>query len=153
VVDLSARIANAQASETALQAIMDRAGTIQDVLDVQRELTSVRGDIESMTAQRDLLSNRAALATLEVSFQTDVAQTQVVTGGWDLGEQVDTAFAALVRIGQGLSTLGIWVLIVLVPIFVPLLIVLWIARRVRRRWLRNHPHPQTPGPPLGSPSM
>ena len=53
VIDLDARIANARASEAALQAIMARATTIPDVLKVQGELTSVRGDIESMTAQRD----------------------------------------------------------------------------------------------------
>jgi hypothetical protein len=147
VVDLDARIANAQASETALQAIMDRATTIQDVLDVQRELTSVRGDIESMTGQRDLLANRAALATLDVDFETQVAQSQVASTGWDLGQQVDGAVAALVRIGQGLVTLAIWALVVLVPIFVPLLIVLWIAIRLRRRWLRTHPRQAPTGTP------
>lgn len=152
-VDLDARIANAQASEAALQAIMDRAGTIQDVLDVQRQLASVRGDIESMTAQRDLLTNRAALATLEVDFATAVAQTQVATGGWDVGRQVDDAVAALLRVGQALTTLAIWALIVLVPIFVPLLVLTWIARRLRQRWLRNHPRADMPGPPVGSASV
>jgi len=126
---------------------MDRATTIQDVLDVQRELTSVRGDIESMTGQRDLLANRAALATLEVDFETQVAQSQVASTGWDLGQQVDGAVAALVRIGQGLITLAIWALVVLVPIFVPLLIVLWIAIRLRRRWLRTHPRQAPTGTP------
>ena len=43
------------------QSIMDRATTITDVLKVQAELTTVRGDIESLTAQRDLLAQRAAL--------------------------------------------------------------------------------------------
>ncbi len=153
VVDLDARIANAQASETALQAIMDRAGTIQDVLNVQRELTSVRGDIESMTGQRELLANRAALATLVVSFETDVAQTQVATGGWDLGNQVDDALAALVRVGQGVVTLAIWLLIVIVPVLLPLLILLWIFIWLRRRWLRRHPLVATSGPPVETPSV
>ncbi|MEX2546371.1 MAG: DUF4349 domain-containing protein, partial [Chloroflexota bacterium] len=66
VVDLDARIANLRASELALQEIMSRATTITDVLKVQGELTGVRGDIESMTAQRDHLADQAALGTLEV---------------------------------------------------------------------------------------
>lgn len=152
-VDLDARIANARASETALQAIMDKAVTIDDVLNVQRELTSVRGDIESMTAQRDLLANRAALATLAVTFETVVAETQVATGGWDLGRQVDDALAALVRVGQGTLTLLIWLLIVVVPILVPLLIVLGAAVWLRRRWLRNHPPEAQVAPPMGTPSV
>jgi hypothetical protein len=154
VVDLNARITNAQASETALQAIMDRATSIQDVLNVQRELTSVRGDIESMTAQRDLLGNRAAYATLEVDFETAaVPQTQVATTGWDLGHQVDDAVAALVRVGQGLTTLAIWLLIVIAPILIPLLILAWIARWLRRRWVRAHPDTAISGPPAGAPTM
>lgn len=153
VVDLDARIANAKASETALQAIMDKATTIQDVLDVQRELTQVRGDIESMTAQRDTLANRAALATLTVSFATEVLQTQVATGGWDLGQVVDDALAALVRIGQSLATVVVWVLIVLVPIVVPVLLVLALATWLRRRWQRSHPRPEMPGPSASAPSV
>lgn len=153
VVDLDARIANARASETALQAIMDRATSIQDVLDVQRELTSVRGDIESMTAQRDLLANRAALATLEVTFETAVTQTAAASGSWDLGQQVDDALAALLRLAQGLVTLGVWALIVIVPIAIPLLVLIGLARWLRRRWLRNHPRPVVSGPPAGTPSM
>ena len=43
VVDLAARIKNLQATEQALQGIMDRAVEIKDVLAVQAELTTVRG--------------------------------------------------------------------------------------------------------------
>jgi hypothetical protein len=46
VVDLGARIKNLQATEQALQAIMNRATQIKDVLAVQDELTTVRGQIE-----------------------------------------------------------------------------------------------------------
>src|SRR5207244_4226025 len=51
VVDLAARIANLQATEHALQGIMDRARAIKDVLAVQEQLTEVRGEIEQMTAE------------------------------------------------------------------------------------------------------
>ena len=68
VVDLGARIRNLGATERALQAIMDRAGTIKDVLSVQGELTNVRGQIEELTAQKTHLEEQAALSTLAVTF-------------------------------------------------------------------------------------
>jgi CRP-like cAMP-binding protein len=43
IVDLQARIANLRASEKALQAIMDKATTIEDILAVQQRLTDVQG--------------------------------------------------------------------------------------------------------------
>jgi hypothetical protein len=143
VVDLDARLANLRVTETALQAIMDRATTITDVLKVQSELTKVRGDIERLTAERDHLAAQAALGTLEVGFNLPaVAEVQSASNEWNLGREIDGALAALVRLGQGVVTLLIWVAIVLVPLFVPILLVLYAAFWLRRRWQRDHPAAQ-----------
>jgi len=156
VVDLDARLANLRSTESALQGIMTRATTITDVLKVQGELTQVRGQIESLTAQRDLLANRAALATLEVGFNPPpVAEVTQASSGWDLGKEIDGALAALVRLGQGVVSLLIWLVIVAVPIFVPIIALIWIANRLYLRWRRTHPVAQpnvAPGGPW-PPSM
>src|SRR5437870_11281613 len=102
---------------------MAKANTITDILKVQNELTQVQGDIESMTAQRDLLANQAALATLEVGFNVpatlEVAQA---SEGWDLGKEIDTALASLVRVGQGVASALIWLLIVALPVVLPIML-------------------------------
>jgi hypothetical protein len=135
VIDLDARIANLRASEAALQQIMTQATTIPDVLNVQEELTLVRGDIESMTAQRDNLADQAALGTLEVHFNVPTAQSAVATGGWDLGREVDRAVATLVRVGQGLASLAVWLVIVVAPVVLPVLVLIWLGMRLRRRYV------------------
>ena len=139
VVDIDARITNLRASEAALQEIMNRAGTIDDVLEVQRELTTVRSDIERLTAERDLLATRAALATLQVTFGVPVVATSVATGGWDLSDEIDNALATLVRVGQSLTSLAIWVLIVVLPVLLPLALLAYLSWRLRRRWVATHP--------------
>ncbi|MEP7158597.1 MAG: DUF4349 domain-containing protein [Chloroflexota bacterium] len=150
VVDLDARLANLRVTETALQSIMDRATTITDVLKVQSELTQVRGDIESLTAERELLASRAALATLDVYYNLPaVAETRIASDKWDPGREVDTAVAALVRLGQGAVSLLIWLLIVIVPVLLPIALVIYAAVWLRRRWLRNHP----PAPFYGAPPL
>ena len=144
VIDLDARIANLQASETALQGIMGQATTITDVLKVQAELTNVRGDIESMTAQRDHLADQAALGTLEVAFNVPVAEATAATANWDLGHEIDAALAALVRLGQSLASLVVWLVIVIVPVLIPVAVIGYIALRVRRRYLRRQTAQQAP---------
>jgi hypothetical protein len=139
VVDLDARISNLQTTEAALQAIMDRATTITDVLKVQDELTTVRSDIESLTAQRDLLASRAALATLTVGFNIPIVEVTRATEGWDLGREVDSAVAALVRLGQWAASLAIWVGIVVVPFLAPIAALGYLIYWLRRRWLATHP--------------
>jgi hypothetical protein len=139
VVDLDARLSNLRATELALQGIMAKATTITDILKVQTELTQVQGDIESMTAQRDLLANQAALATLEVGFNVKVAEVQQASTGWDLGKEIDSALASLVRMLQSLATLLIWLVIDVLPVVVPVIVIIWIANRLYVRWRRTHP--------------
>jgi len=145
VVDLGARLVNLRATESALQAIMARATKIPDILEVQAQLTGVRGEIEQLTAQKQSLEERAALATLTVGFSLPptVAVTQVQEG-WDPASEVDRAAATLVGLGQGVANAAIWFGIVLLPLALVLGILVgtaWlVARRVRRR-------PAPPAPP------
>ena len=132
VVDLDARLANLRATETALQSIMDRAGTIDDVLKVQRELTNVRSSIESLTAQRESLAERATYATITVSYEVRNTALSAASEGWDLGREVDLAVASLVTILQRLASVAVWVLIVLLPVVGPFALIAFVWWRVNR---------------------
>lgn len=141
VVDLDARLDNLKRTEAALQAIMDKAVLMADVLAVQNQLTQTQGQIEQLTAQRDHLTNQAAMSTLTVTFQlpSKTVTTQAAQG-WTLSGQIDQAGAALVRIGQGLATIGVWLLVVVLPIgFAALFLLAFVAllRRIFRRGKRT----------------
>jgi Domain of unknown function (DUF4349) len=141
VIDLDARINNLQTTEAALQSIMARATVIADVIAVEKELSNVQGQIEELTAERDHLKAQAAMSTLTVTLQLPAKTvTTQATEDWTLSKQIDQAGAALVRIGQGLATMAVWLLIVILPVGLALLLVLgflFIARRVLRRGRRG----------------
>jgi hypothetical protein len=136
VVDLGARIKNLKATEQALQAIMNRATAIKDVLAVQEQLTTVRGQIEEMQAQQSGLQEQAAYSTLTVTFSLKPDPVLTSQQQFDPKSQVDQASASLVGILQAIATAGIWFGIVWLPILLALGIIAWvglvIARRVRR---------------------
>ena len=141
VVDLRARITNLQATEKALQQIMTQATKISDVLAVQAELTTVRGQIEEATAQKQHLEAQAAFSTLTVRFGLK-PEAAVVTSQkkFDPGNEVDRATASLVEVLQGLATAGIWFGIVWLPILLVLgLVALSVGLFVRRRLPRGDP--------------
>jgi hypothetical protein len=142
VVDIGARIRNLQATEAALQKIMDRATVIKDVLTVQGELTTVRGHIEELTAQKAHLEAQAAFSTLTVTFTLEPTPTVVKQQvGYDPAVEVDRASATLVHVVQTATTAGIWFGIVWLPILGVLAIGGTVAfvmvRRVRRMWPRD----------------
>ncbi len=148
VVDLRARIANLQATERALQGIMTQATKISDVLDVQAELTKVRGQIEEATAQKQRLEEQAAYSTLTVRFGLQPEAAVVVSQKkFDPQTEVDRASANLVELLQGLATAGIWFGIVWLPILLVLgLVALVVSMVVRRRLPRG----RSIGPGSGS---
>lgn len=64
-IDLDARLANARRTEQRLAAILlDRTGKVADVLEVEREIARVRGDIERMEAERKQLTGRVVMASI-----------------------------------------------------------------------------------------
>jgi hypothetical protein len=133
IVDLEARIRNLRASEVALQEISSRAARVTDVLEVQAQLTSVRGQIEQLTAQLTQLDDQASYATLDVTFSTPVVAVQVAAERWEPAVVVDEATASLVDILQALTTAGIWFAIVWLPLLIVLGIFVFVVVTILRR--------------------
>ncbi len=136
VLDLGARIANLQATERALQTIMDRAIKISDVLDVQNQLTGVRGQIEQLETQKKHLEEQSAFGTLDVTYGLETVAVVAAQQGYDPAGEVDRATASLVQVGQALATAGIWFAILWLPVILVLgvlaVIAFFVVRRVRR---------------------
>ncbi len=66
--DLEARIRNLSAQEGVLLDLMRQARSIPDTITVQQQLSQVRGEIEQLTGQRNLLNNQTSLATVVATF-------------------------------------------------------------------------------------
>ncbi len=133
VVDLGARITNLRASEAALQGIMGQATKISDVLAVQTELTTVRGEIERLVAEKALLEERAAYGTLTVVFSLPATPaTEEVQRGWDPATDADRATGTLIGFGQTAVSLAIWLGIVGSPLLIAGSVIAAIAWRIGR---------------------
>jgi hypothetical protein len=67
-VDLEARLKNAKSSEARLLELYSKAGKLSDVLAVEKELTRVRGDIESFEAKKKNWDILTAMVTIEITL-------------------------------------------------------------------------------------
>ena len=134
VIDLEARIRNLRASETALQEIASTATRITDVLEVQNQLTNVRGQIEQLSAALADLEDRAGFATLTATFSVPIVAVEAAAEGFEPAKVVDEATASLVNILQALTTAGIWFAIVWLPLLLVIgaiiAIGVWVGRRL-----------------------
>lgn len=68
-VDLEARLRSARSTEQRLlELLAQRTGKLSDVLDAERELARIRGEIESMQGQRAALARQVRYATVKLTL-------------------------------------------------------------------------------------
>jgi hypothetical protein len=136
--DVDAQVRNYQASEKQLLNLMDRAQTVDEILKIQAQLTTIRGQIERLQGRMQLLSRSAAMSTITVNLTPFVDEPVVKTGtdAWQPNETLKAAARAMVSVAQSLGDIVIW-LAVFSPICLIPLVILWIVWKLFRRITRR----------------
>jgi hypothetical protein len=67
--DLQTRLRNNLALRERLQALLERASDVEDVLSIERELNRIQSEIESMQARFDRLKSEVELSALSITLQ------------------------------------------------------------------------------------
>jgi hypothetical protein len=134
--DAKARLANAKRLEARLLTLLDdKADSVTALLEVERELARVRGQIEQIEGKLRLWDKQVALSTVRLRLVTE--QTYAVTTPPTIGERLKEtlggSYAALRSFGLGLLV----TLVALVPWLIPLAIVGLALRALVRRLRRN----------------
>ena len=71
-VDLEAQISNKKRlEERIVELLKDKSGAIKDIIEVERELGRVRGEIEQMEGQLRYLANRTDLTTISINAREE----------------------------------------------------------------------------------
>jgi len=144
--DLNARLRNLEATERELLALLTEVrekpnSTAEDILDVHRRLTEIRGQIEQVKGRMQYLEQMTALATIDVELIPDPLAQPVVEPGWAPLRTLVEASRALVRTLKRLVDVLIWLVVYLLPILILIaipitllvLLIRWLVRRVRAR--------------------
>jgi len=123
--DLEAQLRNKRAEEESFVAILDRAGDIDDVLAVTKQIARVRGEIERIQGRLKYLSNQTDMSTISVSISEDV-EIAPVTSDWRPWQVIKKSFSELVDNTQDFVNGIIRFIIVGIPSLVPFLLFLWV---------------------------
>ena len=122
-VDLEARLKNMRASEARLQELLTRqTQKLADVLAVEKELTRVRGDIESFEAQKRNWDILTALVTIQVSFLEPKGAFPAVYKVWRpirtaFGEAMEGFAESLHALVVFLGTILPWLALLGLPVY------------------------------------
>ena len=126
-VDVEARLKNKKELETRYQEILKQAKNVKEILEIEREINSLRSDIESMEGRLNYLKNQVGLSTVHITYYKETPKS--------------VAFGQKFRQGfrSGWTNL-VWFLVGLVNIW-PFLILLGLAIFGLKRYLNKRKNP------------
>jgi hypothetical protein len=70
VVEVNVEITNLTSEEKAVRVLLDKAGSVRNILTIQQELFQLQGEVQELTAQSNSLDNRVEYATVTVNLTT-----------------------------------------------------------------------------------
>jgi hypothetical protein len=126
-IDTKTRLDNKLQLEKRYLNLLNRAGKMRDLLDIEEKLTQIRSDIESTQSQLNYMSKQVAYSSLNITFYTK--QPEQVAAGNGFGYKLSHSIASGWEFLQDLffSLISNW----------PLLIVFTIVVIMVKRWRRN----------------
>lgn len=133
-VDSEARLKNLEAAEAQLKELLDNAPDLQYTMDVFRELTSVREQIEVIKGRMKYLKESTDLSAISVEFVAEASLKPIEIGGWKPEGTAREAIQALINSAQTVVDGLIWFGIYCLPFLLPVaLVVYFIVKSFKKR--------------------
>ncbi len=152
-VDLESRLRNMEATANRIRGFMDQTKSIEESLEVSAQLTEIEAEIEQLKGRMTYLKDRASFSTITLQFAPQIilptpsptltptptptprpTATPIV---WSASRTFNQATTVTTSTATGLFKftidLLIWLFIVILPFFVPLLLLAWLGFRIARR--------------------
>lgn len=142
-VDLQSQLVNLEATRARIQEFLQDAKTVDEALRINQELANIEGQIEQIKGQMNYLNDRSAFSTITVNIEPQfpiLTPTPTVTPAptatpipWNPGETFGEAKSTVTVLYQGIADFMIWFGIVILPIFLPPALLLWVFWRWMNR--------------------
>lgn len=114
--DLQARLKNKQAEEQSFLKLLDQSGKLSDVIDVTREVSRVRGEIEQLQTQITYMESQTDYAMISISLTED--ENVTFSDQWRPMQVAKETVNALFKDMQGFVNFVIVLVIRVVPIMI-----------------------------------
>ncbi len=136
-VDLEARLANLNKTKAKMEAIMDQATRVEDLMSVQNQLNSIQMQIDSLKGQQKYLEQTAKLTLISVSLSTDeLALPYAPDGVWRPEVVFKNAVRSMLGTLRSVANLIIWTF-VYIPVIILVVLVIWLLRMFKNRFEVN----------------
>ena len=131
-IDITSRLKNLKSVEEQLVGILEKAENVTEILAVQKELNTVRGEIESYEQRKRYFDSQTDYSYITISFSIDKTGLNISDDEWKPFGEFRAALNALLSLLKGFVNLTIWMLVFSPIVLVPVGIVLYIVKRKKK---------------------
>ncbi len=129
IVDTEARIRALSALRDRLQELLrSRPGRLADLLEVERELARVQGELDAIQSNLAVMRTRVSMSELNIQYQSAPRPL-----GSDTMEPLRQAFADFLGVIVGGFAAILYIIAGLIPVLVVVAPLIWLALRWRKR--------------------
>ena len=132
-VDLQSRLKNLEATENQLLELMKRSGTVSEILQVQKELTSIRQQIEQIKGKMQYLEQSVKMSSITVNLALSEELLPIPPAEkWRPKYVLLQTWKNVMNFWKGFSYFLIRI-VVWSQVWIPALIIIWFVRKTLKK--------------------
>jgi hypothetical protein len=136
-VDLESQLINLEATSERVRQFLESAENVEEALRINQELSALEAQIEQVKGQMRFYEGRSAYSTVTVNLIPErPTPTPTPPPSWNPGDTFEDASKILMGLTQSTVNVLIWIIVVLGPFVALIWGVLWVVRRIYRKWTR-----------------
>jgi hypothetical protein len=135
-IDTQAQIATLQTEHQRLLALLGQASSLNNILTLDQQLTTVEGQLQQIEAHQQALVGEVTFYNVTVNLQSTGLPAPAIQPGFSFGGTLHNAWNAAIVFAGWLAVLAIWLAVF--SIFVlPVVAIILFIRSVRRRRIKR----------------
>jgi hypothetical protein len=132
-VDYEEKLRSLESVKARFEEIMEKAQTVDEIMNVQNRIMNVQSQIDSVKGQLDYMEKSVAMSKVIVNLSTDeLSLPYTPVKSWRPEVIAKEAVRALISVFRGIGTVGIWLVI-----FLPLVLLI-LAVKVAVRYISRN---------------
>lgn len=135
-VDLQSQLLNLEATRERIKSFLADAKDVDEALRINQQLSEIERQIEEIKGRINYLSDRSSYSTITINIEpklpdyvapTPTPMPTSTPEPWMPGETFDDAKKTVTGAYQNIIEFLIWFFVVIVPIFAPPVLILWLV--------------------------
>ena len=129
-IDVEARLKIMKSTENRFNDLLSKSEKIEEIIQVEKELMRIRGDIESLEGRLNYLTKTTDTSEINLNLNEQIP----ITGeSWEINESFKEAFQNLSGFAKGLTNFAINVIVFIPVIFIAAILVFFIRKYIKNR--------------------